>query len=191
MGKIKNSPILLASKKLTLQCSVLLTFLLTTAEAKTCSHPYDGNSLPYPSRQQLCPNGKTFKDFFTGTVYPCEQANVDHVISRKMAYDLGICGRRLEEFSADKDNLRLTHSKINIEKSSKNPILYAHRHGEKAVERVEKIVKEMSPKYPNEIGLDRMRNHAMAGSLKGQPENWSVGGGGGGSGGDGGMGENL
>ena len=164
--KIKNSLIFLALKRLTLCSSMLLIFLLTTAEAKTCANPYDGNSLPYPSRQQLCPNGKNFKDFFTGIEYPCEQAHVDHVISRKMAYDLGICGQRLEQFSADKDNLRLTHSKINIEKSSKNPILYAHRHGDKAVEKVEDIVKKMSTKYPDAIGLDRMRNHAMAGSLK-------------------------
>lgn len=124
--------------------------------ANICQSPYNKSSLPYPSRQQLCPNGSNFIDYYTGRSHPCEDAQVDHVIPTKMMYGKGICGDRLREFSADRDNLRLTFSRLNLEKSDKNPFLYAARHGESATLRVEATVAKMAAKYP-EIIVEQMK----------------------------------
>ncbi|MDB2605858.1 hypothetical protein N9Y41_04060 [Planktomarina temperata] len=142
--------------------TILLIFLalapdLTYADA--CPTPYNKSLLPYPSRQKLCPNGSFFVDYITKKSHSCENGQVDHVIPTKLMYKLGVCGDRLKAFSADRDNLRMTFSKLNLEKSDKNPFLYATRHGEDAEAAVEGIVRKMSNKYP-EVSVSRLRSEA-------------------------------
>jgi hypothetical protein len=138
---------------------VSVSWSATITDAATCSHPYDKKKLSYPSRQELCPNGARFVDYLTGKSMPCEDAHVDHVIPTKIMYDLGVCGTRLEQFSNDKDNLRLTFSKLNLEKSDKNPILYAARHGGDTQNKVNDIITNMAKKYP-EISIEKLRDGA-------------------------------
>ena len=138
---------------------VLLFFLPSYVFADGCGKPYNKAELSYPSRQQLCPNGTVFVDYLTGKSHPCENAQVDHVIPTKYMYSLGICGERLKAFSRDKDNLRLTFSRLNLEKSDKNPLLYAARHGERAEKTVEDIVSKMAAKHP-ELSLSKLRLEA-------------------------------
>ena len=135
---------------------VLLFFIPSYVFADGCEKPYNKAELSYSSRQQLCPNGTVFVDYLTGKSHPCEDAQVDHVIPTKYVYSLGICGERLKAFSKDKDNLRLTFSRLNLEKSDKNPLLYAARHGERAEKTVEDIVLTMATKHP-ELSLDKVR----------------------------------
>lgn len=135
---------------------VLLCLLPSYLFAERCDKPYNKAELSYPSRQQLCPNGTVFVDYLTGKSHPCEDAQVDHVIPTKYMYSLGICGERLKAFSRDKDNLRLTFSRLNLEKSDKNPLLYAARHGEGAEEAVELVVSKMAVKYP-ELSLSKLQ----------------------------------
>lgn len=142
--------------KLFLLC---LIFVPSYVFADGCDRPYNKSELPYPSRQQLCPNGTVFVDYLTGKSYPCENAQVDHVIPTKYMYSLGICGERLKAFSKDEDNLRLTYSRLNLEKSDKNPLLYAARHGEKAEEAVEDVILKIAAKYP-ELSLTKLRLEA-------------------------------
>jgi hypothetical protein len=142
--------------------ALILFFLVTSTLvfADTCSHKYDKSILPYPSRQTLCPDGAKFVDYLTGKSHFCEQGHVDHVIPTKLAYSLGICGDELKKFSQDRTNLRMTHSKINLEKSSKNPVLIAMRHGEEAEKTVEKIVVNVAKKYPK-ISVSKLKADAL------------------------------
>jgi hypothetical protein len=142
--------------------TILLIFLVLAPDltyADACPTPYNKSLLPYPSRQKLCPNGAFFVDYITKKSHSCENGQVDHVIPTKLMYKLGVCGDRLKAFSADRDNLRMTFSKLNLEKSDKNPFLYATRHGEDAEAAVEGIVRKMSNKYP-EVSVSRLRSEA-------------------------------
>jgi len=138
---------------------IILLIIPSYISAQGCDRPYNKSELSYPSRQQLCPNGTAFVDYLTGKSHPCEDAQVDHVIPTKYIYSIGICGERLKAFSKDEDNLRLTYSKLNLEKSDKNPLLYAARHSERAEETVENIVSKMAVKHP-ELSLTKIRSEA-------------------------------
>jgi len=136
-----------------------LLIIASTAYAKQCSEPYDKGSLPYPSRQEICPNGTFFIDFFTGKRHPCEEGHVDHVIPTKFMYSIGLCGDDLKKFSQDRDNLKMVHSRTNLEKSSKNPIQYAMRHSDDAELKTKQIVSRMEQKgYP--ISVEEMTKEA-------------------------------
>lgn len=141
---------------------VSLLIMASAAYAKQCIEPYNKNSLPYPSRQEICPNGEFFIDFFTGKRHACEEGHVDHVVPTKLLYSYGLCGDDLKNFSKDRDNLRMVHSRTNLEKSSKNPIQYAMRHSDEAEFKTKELVSKLQRKgYP--ISTEQMTKDAVEG----------------------------
>jgi hypothetical protein len=142
--------------------AVSLLMIASTTYAKQCSEPYNKNSLPYPSRQEICPNGQFFIDFFTGKRHACEAGHVDHVVPTKLLHSNGLCGGDLKNFSKDRDNLRMVHSRTNLEKSSKNPIQYAMRHSDHAELKTKEIVSKLERKgYP--LSTEQMTKEAAEG----------------------------
>lgn len=141
---------------------VSLLIMTSAAYAKQCSEPYDKGSLPYPSRQEMCPNGTFFIDHFTGKKHPCEEGHVDHIVPTKLLHSNGLCGDDLKNFSKDRDNLRMVHSRTNLEKSSKNPIQYAMRHSDEAEFKTKEIVSKLQRKgYP--VSTEQMTKEAVEG----------------------------
>ena len=146
--------------RLLLTIIVLVTaFWQGTLQAKTCDHSLDRSKLNYPSKKSLCPDGTTFTDYFTGKTHPCEDAHIDHVLPINIAYSKGICGEKLKAFAKDKDNLKLIHKSINLEKSDKNPFLYSKRHGPEIETKVQKDVASFLRNYSG-ISVEELKNDA-------------------------------
>ena len=139
--------------------AIIFVLLPSITFAASCPTKYDGASLPYPSRQSFCPNGTFFIDYLTGKKHPCEDGDIDHIFPRNMAHRMGICGKRLEEFSKDRNNLRMTVSRYNRQKSNQNPFLYAINHGQSAEKNVDEISKIMQSRWP-ELRINEMKNEA-------------------------------
>jgi hypothetical protein len=83
-------------------------------------------------------------------------------VPTKLLHSNGLCGGDLKNFSKDRDNLRMVHSRTNLEKSSKNPIQYAMRHSDHAELKTKEIVSKLERKgYP--LSTEQMTKEAAEG----------------------------
>ena len=80
----------------------------------------------YTSRGHFCFVGQMIEDAYDpGRRIPCEEAEVDHLISLRQAWDSGVCGSNLQRLANDPKNLRLTYWKTNRAKGYLPPDEFA------------------------------------------------------------------
>ena len=81
----------------------------------------------YQTRQFFCSSGELVEDQYDlGTFYPCEQMEVDHLVSLSYAFRNGICDQdALKKLANDQGNLRLTHWNTNRSKGVLSPEEFA------------------------------------------------------------------
>ncbi|MEP2533854.1 hypothetical protein [Shimia sp.] len=104
----------------------------------------------YPSRQKFCSVGEMVADAYDPALsFPCEEMEVDHLISLRYAHKNGICDPdELKKLANDPDNLRLTHWRTNRAKGAMSAEEFAIRRlSESQADRVLADVMEIRKKH--------------------------------------------
>lgn len=113
-------------RKLALAVSLIGILSSGAALAEACNEPFSRPS--YPTRQAFCQLGDFLPDAYApGRLIPCEEVEVDHLISLRQAWASGVCGEDLKRLARDPRNLRLTHWLTNRRKGYLSPEEFALR----------------------------------------------------------------
>jgi hypothetical protein len=97
---------------------------LSTSMAAPCLGIYERPA--YTSRGHFCSFGQMIEDAYKpGHRIRCEEAEVDHLISLRQAWDSGVCGPNLQRLANDPKNLRLTYWRTNRAKGFLPPDQFA------------------------------------------------------------------
>lgn len=98
--------------------------MVEALHASSCEHSFYRPN--YISRSAICAIGELVPDQYDGgKLIPCEQMEIDHLISLKEAFDSGVCGLELKRLAQDPDNLRTTFWLTNRKKGRMSPIEFS------------------------------------------------------------------
>ena len=100
---------------------IALSFIVlpTTTIAQEC--PADFKRPSYKTRAAFCVAGQTVADYYDfDKKIKCEDMEVDHLISLKLAHCSGLTGDKLREFANDARNLKFTFWLTNRKKGAKD-----------------------------------------------------------------------
>lgn len=99
-----------------------------------------------------------------GKEIPCEEMEVDHLISLRHAWDSGVCGDDLKRLANDPRNLKFTHWRTNRAKGYLQPEVFARGRSPEVSEMVmrdaEAVMKAYRIKTNDQIVADRIFWHA-------------------------------
>jgi len=98
----------------------------TQAVAAVCEGEFTRPA--YKTRSYYCAPGQMVRDAYDhGREIPCEEMEVDHLISLRQAWDSGVCEEELKRLANDSRNLRFTHWRTNRAKGYLTPEEFAKR----------------------------------------------------------------
>lgn len=108
----------------------------------------------YPTRRAFCEPGQIVEDAYQpGASYPCEEMEVDHLVSLRYAHRSGVCDTEaLRRLANAPSNLRLTYWRTNRAKGTLSPEEFA--------------VKKLSPEVAEKIIQDAAALRATFGLSK-------------------------
>ena len=106
--------------KIFLACFILFLFIYKTALAEECRSGFKRQYYKIPD-ELLCKKGDRIPDDYeTGVFNLCEDTEVDHFISQKQAWCLGLTEEQRKKLASDPKNLKRTKKSINRSKGAKN-----------------------------------------------------------------------
>ncbi len=115
----------------------------------------------YKTRGHYCTPGQMVHDAYDfGKEVPCEEMEVDHLISLRQAWDSGVCGDDLKRLANDPRNLKFTHWRTNRAKGYLQPDVFARSRSSQVSQMIirdaEAVMKAYQIRTNDQIVADRI-----------------------------------
>ena len=123
----------------------------------------------YKTRSYYCAPGQMVQDDYdVGRKIPCEEMEVDHLISLRQAWGSGVCGEDLKRLANDPRNLKFTHWRINRAKGYLSPEDFARTRPRQIsaviIQDAEVVMREYRIKSRDQTIANRMLHYSTKGT---------------------------